>query len=80
MIVTEDVFPLLDKLSKRQKLRAMQFLMSELILAETVMESPVSPEQIGWPPNYFEETFGALRDDPLERPKQGTFEVREIFA
>jgi len=80
MTVTEDVFPLLNKLSKRQKLQAMQFLMSELILAETAADSSLSPEQIGWPPNYFEETFGALRDDPIERPEQGTFEVREMLA
>ena len=80
MTVAEDVFPLLDKLNKRQKLRTMQFLMAELILAETVTDPPASSEQLGWPPNYFAETFGALRDDPLERPEQGTFEIRETFA
>lgn len=80
MTVAKDVFPLLNKLNKRQKLQAIQFLMSELIFAETVADSSLSPEQIGWPPNYFEETFGALRDDPIERPEQGTFEVREMLA
>ena len=80
MIMIEDVFPLLNKLSKRQKLQALQFLMSELILAETVEDSSLSPEQVGWPPNYFEETFGALQDDPIERPEQCTFEVREMLT
>ena len=80
MTVEEDVFPLLNKLSKRQKLQAMQFLMSELILAETVEDSALETEVIGWPPNYFEETFGALRDDPIERPEQGMFEVRDMLA
>lgn len=30
-----------------------------------------------WPANYFAETYGALADDPLTRPEQGTFEQRE---
>ena len=80
MTIAEDIFPLLDKLDKRQKLRTMQFLMAELILAETTEKSLDSPEQLGWPSNYFAETFGALRDDPIERPEQGVFEIREAFA
>ncbi len=80
MTVAEDIFPLLDKLNKRQKLRTMQFLMAELILAEATTDPPISPEQMGWPPNYFADTFGALQDDPLERPEQGIFEIRETFA
>lgn len=31
----------------------------------------------GWPPDYFAQTYGALADDPLSRPEQGTFEERE---
>ena len=77
MIVTKDILPLLDKLNKRQKLRVMQFLVAELTLAETTEAISASPEQLGWPPNYFAETFGALRNDPLERPEQGEFEIRE---
>ncbi len=37
-------------------------------------------EQSGWPPNFFDETYGALADDPLIRPDQGDFETREIFG
>jgi len=80
MTIAEDIFPLLDKLDKHQKLRTMQFLMTELILAETATTPSDSRKQLGWSPTYFAETFGALRDDPLERPEQGTFEVRETFA
>ena len=42
----------------------MQFLVSDLVLAET----EAHPD---WPPGYFRQTFGAFRDDPLERPEQG---------
>lgn len=33
--------------------------------------------QQGWPPGYFDRTYGALADDPLTRAEQGEFEVRE---
>lgn len=31
----------------------------------------------GWPPGYFSQTYGALAEDPLTRPDQDDFEVRE---
>lgn len=34
-------------------------------------------DSLGWPLGFFEETYGSLKDDPLERPPQGDFEVRE---
>lgn len=73
MSVAEDMFPLLTKLDKREKLRLMQFLVSDLVSNET----EVHPD---WPPEYFSQTFGAFRDDPLERPDQGKFEIREELA
>lgn len=29
------------------------------------------PEEQGWPPRYFENTFGAIADDTFVRPPQG---------
>jgi hypothetical protein len=34
-------------------------------------------EALGWPPGFFEETYGSFKDEPLERPPQGDFEIRE---
>jgi len=31
----------------------------------------------GWPIGYFEETYGSLADDPIERPDQGELETRD---
>lgn len=36
-----------------------------------------TPEELGWPPGFFEQTAGALADDPLVRGAQGEYEVRE---
>ena len=27
-----------------------------------------TPEQLGWPPGFFEQTFGSCQDDPITRP------------
>jgi hypothetical protein len=34
-------------------------------------------DALGWPIGYFEETYGILADDPIERGEQGIFEERE---
>jgi hypothetical protein len=34
-------------------------------------ESSVTPEQLGWPPGYFETTFGSITDETFVRPPQG---------
>ncbi len=36
-----------------------------------------APEDLGWPPRFFEETHGCLHDDPLSREPEGDFETRE---
>jgi len=36
-----------------------------------------SPSGRGWPPGFFEETFGCCQDDPLIIDFEGEFEDRE---
>lgn len=38
---------------------------------------PKTPEELGWPPGFFEQTAGCLQDDPLVRYPQGEYEERE---
>jgi len=30
-----------------------------------------TPEERGWPPGYFEKTFGSINDETFVRPPQG---------
>ncbi len=41
----------------------------EIVLVVQPLPSPSlsSPEARGWPPRFFEETFGIFQSDPLER-------------
>ena len=36
-----------------------------------------TPEELGWPPGFFERTAGSISDPTFERGDQGTFEQRE---
>ena len=45
--------------------------------AEVMVVIQPASENRGWPPGFFEATFGSLKDDPVERGPQGEYEVRE---
>lgn len=75
--ITKEFFSKLHDLNRREKLHIIQFLIEELSFAEDTEDMPL---ESNWPGNYFEETYGALRDDPLVRPEQGAFEIREELA
>ncbi|MDX2042739.1 MAG: hypothetical protein SF097_16075 [Acidobacteriota bacterium] len=48
-----------------------------LALEETSKNgAPKSPEELGWPPGFFEATFGCLPDFP-EIDSEGDYETRE---
>ena len=46
-----------------------------LVVLQPIKES--FPNDNGWPPGFFEKTYGATAHDPIERPPQGEFEIRE---
>jgi hypothetical protein len=37
----------------------------------TVEPVPPAPEGLGWPPGYFDKTFGSITDETFQRPPQG---------
>lgn len=43
----------------------------------TVTIQRVTPQQRGWMPGFFEEVIGGWVGEPLERPEQGEYEIRE---
>ncbi len=51
-----------------------------------VIVQPIEPSSLetagerGWPPGFFEQTAGALADDPLVRGEQGAYEEREALS
>ena len=73
VITFEQLTHLADMLTARDKARLIKHLAAELereALAQT-LDVP------GWPPGFFERTAGSLADDPIERPPQGDYEMRD---
>lgn len=50
-----------------------------LVIIQPVQQTvaPEASEGLGWPPGFFEQTYGSFHDAPLERPEQGSYEIRE---
>jgi hypothetical protein len=36
-----------------------------------------TPEELGWPPGFFEQTYGSCQDDPIVIDYEGDLETRE---
>lgn len=49
-----------------------------MVVMQTLDEEEV--DELGWPLGYFEETYGSMADDPMERGDQGEFEIRDELA
>jgi len=52
---------------------------AEVIVLIDVAAEPKTapPESRGWPPGFFEQTYGSFREQPLVREPQGEYEVRD---
>jgi len=53
--------------------------MTNTELDVVLIVQPVAParQDLGWPPGFFEQTYGSFRDQPLVRESQGDYEVRD---
>jgi hypothetical protein len=48
----------------------------EIVIAMQSTAAPAIP-RAAWPAGFFEQTYGALADLPIERPDQGVLEERD---
>lgn len=46
-----------------------------VVVMQVVEETPV--DALGWPVGFFDRTYGALADDPLERPAELPWDKRD---
>ncbi len=57
--------------------RFRNYRMDVLVVMQPLEEEEV--DEMGWPIGFFEETYGSLADDPIERPAPLPLDVREEF-
>jgi hypothetical protein len=48
-------------------------------VATNGIERKLTPEELGWPPGYFEATYGSIQDEAFKRYPQGEPQVREAL-
>lgn len=51
----------------------------EVVLVVQALNDQLITDTNGWPLGYFEATYGALADDPIERPEQLPLEERDLI-
>ena len=49
----------------------------EVLVVMQPMEAEEELDEMGYPVGYFDETYGSLRDTPIQRWDQGEYEERE---
>jgi hypothetical protein len=47
----------------------------EVVVVQALEDKAV--DELGWPVGFFDRTYGALADDPIERPPQLPLETRD---
>lgn len=54
-------------------------IMQPVVINSAAAAAPITktPEELGWPPGYFEQTEGSQEHDPIVRQPQGEYELRE---
>jgi len=48
-------------------------LRQELAVSNKALQETAPVKDLGWPPGYFEQTFGSLKNDPIEHGPQGEY-------
>lgn len=51
----------------------------EVLIVVQPLEEEEEVDELGWPVGFFERTYGALADDPLERPAELPPDVRDAI-
>lgn len=71
-MTTSEIYPLLEKLEREEILQLIQFLVSKLAIEEDI---PLPKTK--WPPDFFAETYGVFKNEPLVREQPEDYERRE---
>ena len=50
---------------------------TELEVVLIVQPVASANQESGWPPGFFEQTYGSFHDQPLVRESQGEYEIRD---
>jgi hypothetical protein len=73
MTTLDEMIAQIDHLTPAEQARLVELLAARLArtLSGPPTNAPKPPEELGWPPGFFEQTYGALADIPLVLDEAG---------
>ena len=79
MTIIQAILEKVQNLTPQQKEQVLNFIESLNLLSQKQDTPQKSPEELGWPSGFFQEVIGGWVGEPLERPDQGEYEIREVL-
>ncbi|MFO5529293.1 MAG: hypothetical protein ACLBM1_15965 [Cuspidothrix sp.] len=70
MTMTQAILEKVQNLTPQQQEQVLNFIESLNLLSQKQDTPQKSPEELGWPAGFFEETAGCLADGPIQRYPQ----------
>jgi hypothetical protein len=80
MTIIQAILEKVQNLTPQQKEQVLNFIESLNLLSQKQDTPQKSPEELGWPPGFFEQTYGSCEDDPILLDDEDSFEQREEAA
>ncbi|AFZ56178.1 hypothetical protein H6G54_06735 [Anabaena cylindrica FACHB-243] len=80
MTITQAILEKVQNLTPQQQEQVLNFIESLNLLSQKQDTPQKSPEELGWPPGFFEQTYGSCEDDPILLDDEDNFEQREEAA
>jgi hypothetical protein len=65
MTIIQAILEKVQNLTPQQQEQVLNFIESLNLLSQKQDTPQKSPEELGWPPGFFEETAGSCEDDPI---------------
>ncbi len=80
MTMTQAILEKVQNLTPQQQEQVLNFIESLNLLSQKRDTPQKSPEELGWPAGFFEQTYGSCEDDPILLDDEDNFEQRKEAA
>jgi hypothetical protein len=80
MTMTQAILEKVQNLTPQQQEQVLNFIESLNLLSQKQDTPQKSPEELGWPAGFFEQTYGSCEDDPILLDDEDNFEQRKEAA
>ena len=76
----KSILEIVQNLTPQQQEEVLNFIEFLQFKSQKHKSQQKSPEELGWPPGFFEQTYGSCQDDPIVIDDEDNFAQREEAA